>query len=262
MRRTALIGSCVTRDIWQFLPPLPQPFFFLSRTGLISIMAPKPAVDLPFSEAAWASDFQARCVTADVCKTVLDDLQAFKPDIIILDFIDERFDVVSAGGSYVTLSHDLQTAGLSKHLFAMGGRAIARDSSDALDLWRDAARRFVQFIRSSPALCGAQVLLHCAPWARVEVQGTHLDGAALLPVPEMHQITFDRVVSVQGYGAMMRDCYEAFAALMPEAKLLRASRETQVAASGHVWGQSPFHYIHEYYEDIYAKLLQSGVPGA
>ena len=52
-----------------------------------------------------------RALVADLTKTALADLVAFRPTHLIFDFIDERLDLLSVGATLVTRSWELEASG-------------------------------------------------------------------------------------------------------------------------------------------------------
>ncbi len=254
--RLAVIGSCVTRDVWQFAGVEPRDMFFTARTSLASVMSQKPMTIPSFVDVKFDSDFQQRCVVADVTKSLMRDIETFEPDFLILDFIDERFDLLEVQGALIALSHDFQACGLGSNTWARTGRRIARDSTEATRIWADAAGQFVEWARG---LKGVETVLHEAPWVSQAVTGDDIDGSELVALDAVCQICCDRIVEVPRYAALAQQYNRTFAALMPEAARVQAEPKLLVGALGHVWGATPFHYARSYYLDIAVKLRQLGV---
>ena len=254
--RVVLIGSCVTRDIWQFAASEPRDMLFLARTSLVSLMSGAPRTSPLFSGLNFDSEFQRRCVIADVSKSTLRDIELFKPSFLLLDFMDERFDLLDVDGAIVSLSHDFQACGLAATPWARAGRRVPRDSPEAMEQWTAAVRRFIGWVRR---LGDVVTVLHSAPWVTRAVQGEDIDATPVVPLDTVCQICADRVVDVVRYGALAEDYNRLFGALMPEAAIVRADPGNQIGALGHVWGPSPFHYARSYYGDVGAKLKALGI---
>ena len=260
MSRVALIGSCVTRDAWHFLGRLPDPLFFTARTSLVSIMSASLPGHIDPGRFTLESDFQRGCLDYDVNKKTLPALAAFKPDTIILDFIDERFDLLQAGRAFVSYSHEFQLAGGPAMDWAQGGRVIDRLAPEATALWSAAARRFALWLSTAPGLRDARVILHKAPWVTRQVAGDDLTpGTAMESTAKRQQITFGKLVEVAAYARLMDRYYALMQAAMPGIQTVEVPPEYHVGAGQHMWGPSPFHYVTGYYRDFNAKLRRLGV---
>ena len=193
-------------------------------------------------------------------KKTLPALAAFRPDTIILDFIDERFDLLQVGRAFVSHSHELQAGGGPAMEWAAGARLIDRMTAEATSLWAAAARRFALLLRTAPALRDARVILHKAPWVTRQVAGA--DPAAnetAIATPIHQQITFGKIVEVAAYGRLMEHYYALMQKVLPEMQTVEVSPDLHVGAGAHMWGASPFHYVDSYYRDFNAKLRVLGI---
>src|ERR1700722_10520261 len=100
MSGIALLGSCVTHDALNEPPPgQPKPTI-VSKTGLAGLMAPKiegltlPKVLGSLTRGGWME----RCVRADVEKTGIDLIERQCPDVLLVDFMDDRLPLFAAAG--------------------------------------------------------------------------------------------------------------------------------------------------------------------
>ena len=100
-RVIAIFGSCVSRDLFEHPRCAAMLGPYAARSSVISAVAPPvpirdEAVILP---SAW----QRRCVLADFHKTHFGQLAAGRPQWLVIDLIDERFDLLRAAAArYVT----------------------------------------------------------------------------------------------------------------------------------------------------------------
>src|SRR3990167_6271731 len=98
LSRIAIIGSCITRDLWPILGETPQNLLYVSRTSLATLFAPPPAGIMTADEPPNGLRPQPHAaLVADLRKTALAALVAHRPTHIIFDFIDERFDLLIFG---------------------------------------------------------------------------------------------------------------------------------------------------------------------
>lgn len=250
MARIAIVGSCITRDLWPVRGDA-EGLLYISRTSLPSLFAEpvkgfRPADPRPRR----LGPYQHRALVADLQKTALGALVAFRPTHLIFDFIDERFDLISTGGALATHSWELEASGYLKGKGFQRRRPIPRLSAACERLWREGAAQMAAFVRATP-LKAAALILHSARWAdRVG------EDARPLPAPE---ILPGRAADAAAHNRLLADYEAAFTALMPP-MIQVAAPEHRIADEGHRWGLSPFHYVPAYYAAILDQLEALGVP--
>src|SRR5215475_13520812 len=97
--RVAILGSCITRDAFSFFPsPSFEVVAYQARSSFISMVSPR--ITLDHSKVRAPTPFEKNCIVADFEKTSLDIIKC-DFDYIIMDFVDERFDLIQIGSSYV-----------------------------------------------------------------------------------------------------------------------------------------------------------------
>ncbi|MCR5876521.1 DUF6270 domain-containing protein [Phenylobacterium sp. J426] len=255
MPRIAIIGSCITRDLWPIQGAAgDHALLYVSRTSLPSLVSEpvrgfRPAATPPPP----LKGNQHKALVADLAKTALARLVAFRPTHLVLDLIDERFDLISVGRSIVTHSWELEASGYLEQKAFRGGRPIGRLSAGCQRLWTEAAGEFAALVRATP-LREAQLVLHVSRWAD-EVRGS--DGRRR-PLTDV-AILDGRPADIGEHNALL-EAYEAtLTGLMPPMARLDAGG-LRVADAGHRWGLSPFHFTPEYYAEIWRQLEALGVP--
>lgn len=244
MSRTAIVGSCITRDLWPIRGDGQADLLYVSRTSLAGIFTPAVHGFRPLeTPPAPLGPYQHRAMVADIEATALGRLVAFRPTHLVLDLIDERFDLLAVGDSRVADSWELEASGyLAQPAFA-GVRTIPRLSAEAEALWRAGAETFVALVRATP-LRTARLILHSARWAE--------------PAPDGFEILPGRCGDAFAHNALLAR-YEAFLrALAPEMTMVAAPALRRPDPQ-HAWGPSPFHYIPAYYAEIGRQLAALGV---
>ena len=264
MSRVAIVGSCISRDLWRFRggliaktapEPLP-PMLYVSRTSIPSLFATPLASFRPAAKPSGGLRPQPhRALVADLRKTALAELVAFRPTHLIFDFIDERFDLLSVGASLVTDSWELEASGYRRQAAFRGARAIPRLSAACDRLWLDAAAELAALIRATP-LAEAKLILHSARWAerRRTASGreARVTGVEILP---------GRTADIGAHNALLARYEAAFAEVMPPMARVEAPAE-RLADDEHLWGLSPFHYVPAYYAQIWRQLSELGLQPA
>ncbi len=257
MSRVAIVGSCITRDLWRFRGhACDVALHYVSRTSLASLFASSPAGFMAAEKPpARLKPQPHRALVADIEKTAMAGLVAFRPTHILFDFIDERFDLLAAGGGLVTHSWELEVSGYLRQPALRGARPVPRLSAAAERLWLEGAAQFAALVRATP-LAEAKLILHRAQWAdRRRVPAGHspvLANAEILP---------GRPADIAAHSALLARYEAAFLRLMPSMAEVQAP-EHRLADDAHEWGLSPFHYVPEYYAAIWRQLDALGLRAA
>ena len=257
MPRIAILGSCITRDVWRFrgaaVTEPTRDLLYISRTSLPSLFATPVAGFRPDGQPpAGLRPQQHRALVSDLRKSALAELVAFRPTHLIFDFIDERYDLLSVGGALAVNSWELAASGYLGQPAFQGARIIPRLSAGCERLWLEAAGEFAAFVRATP-LAGATLILHSAQWAGRQ----RLDGGRTAPVTGM-QILEGQPADVAAHNALLARYEAAFTEVMPPMARV-AAPSLRVADPSHQWGLSPFHYASDYYREIWAQLGRLGV---
>ena len=257
MPRVAIVGSCITRDVWRFrgagvTDPTRSPLY-ISRTSLPSLFA-TPVAGFRSEEPppGGLRPQQHRALVADLRKTALAELVAFRPTHLIFDFIDERYDLLAVAGGLVSNSWELAASGYLNQPAFERARLVPRLSAACERLWLEAAGELAAFVRGTP-LADARLILHSAQWAERQ----RLANGRTAPVSGA-QILDGQPADVAAHNALLARYEAAFAELMPPMARVEAPKG-RLADPGHQWGLSPFHYVGEYYEDIWNQLARLGV---
>jgi hypothetical protein len=256
LSRVAIIGSCITRDVWPIVGEAPpDDLLYISRTSLPSLFAtPLAGVQVAQEPPPELAAFPHRAMVADLQKTALTALLAHRPSHIIFDFIDERLDLLSVGGTLVTHSWELDVSGYLDQPAFENARSIARAAPASDLIWRQGAAEMLAFIASTP-LREARLIVHESRWAE-----RYLDAAgAIREFGDDVEIFAGKPARIADYNALLDRYYGAFRALLPNAARISAPAELQLGDSGHRWGLSPFHYVEDYYRHIRCELQALGV---
>ncbi len=257
MSRTAIIGSCITRDIWRECELDFTGVLYVARSSLASLTsAPIEGVPIPAEPPAGVDGFgrnSLRRVAADLDKTALAQIVAQKPTHLIFDFIDERFDLLEQDGAVATHSWELDRLGL------IGGPGLAtpvhidRLSPRADALWREGLAKIAALLNSG-ALADTKVILHHAQWARIHLDAGGMPGRFEDSVP-----VWPGSASLTVQNALLRHYRDLFLQAVPRAHVVQAASQYLIADARHAWGLSPFHYVRGYYVDVWRRLRGLGV---
>ncbi len=234
MIKIAILGSCVSRDAIEFANPDEfQLVSYFARSSMASL-ATRPTV-LPNTVTQELNNFRLRMVAADHDKTTFNKLSKLDYDVLILDLIDERFNLLEqSDGSVITLSAEYMAAVKNKP----SGRIIKSGSERHVDLWRIGAKRFIKELHESGKL--NKLVINKVFWSRKNSEGNSLDSPDTRTIDEANQFLENRYSDLKEYAEGCR--FISY----PE-HLFRAD-------VGHKWGASPFHYEKNLYIETLRQL--------
>ena len=254
MPRVAIIGSCITRDLWPIRGDGAEDLAYISRTSLPSLMSRPVAGFRPARQPPPPlKGNQHKALVADLTKTALARLVAFRPTHLIFDFIDERFDLLSVGGSIATHSWELEASGYLGQRAFKGARPVPRLSGACERLWGEAAGEFAALVRATP-LREAALILHVSRWA----EDVRSPNGLRRPLTDV-AILEGRPADIARHNALLESYETIFTGIMPPMARLDGGA-LRVADADHRWGLSPFHFVPEYYAEIWRQLERLGVP--
>jgi hypothetical protein len=249
--KIAVLGSCVTRDAWR-IGGRPGDPVTLSRTSLASIDAPRPRSFVrpkTFGELK-PGGFDARCVLADVEKTNLARLEAARPDVIVIDFMDELTDLLAADGTIISASLTWQRSRLAGLPCFADARLIERSSAEAQRLTYAGLTRLRDRIRSGP-LSGARIVLH-----RCLRASSYVGDPGRLPARgpgSFNSLQFDPDL-VSSKNRYLQLIWKAFQNTFPGALIVEVDPRLRVANLNHRFGPTAGHFIDEYYHEFLGQL--------
>lgn len=251
--RIAILGSCITRDLWPVRGAPGHKPAYISRTSFPSLLSPQVRGFVArAAPPGGLTVHQYASVVAEVRKTALADLVAYRPTHLIVDLIDERFDLLAVGDSLVSLSGDLVRSGHLHDPPLNAGRRIPRLSEACDRLWADAVGEFAALVRAT-RLGRARLILHSARWATRR----RTPGGGTAPIADV-ELAPGQSVSIADYNRLLERQEQVVEALFPPMERVEA-RRLRLADPGHRWGLSPFHYVPEYYAEIGRQLAGLGV---
>lgn len=254
--RIAILGSCITRDLWPIRGGGAENLLYVSRTSFPSLFSPpvwgfEPAEGLPGD----LHQHEHSALVADLRKTALARLVAYRPTHLIFDFIDERFDLLATNGALANMSGEMVRSGYMAQPVLAAGRRMSRLSAACERLWMEGAGEFAAVVRATP-LRDAVLIHHEARWA--EAQRT--PEGEILPIENV-EIVGGQPAVIADYNALLERQETAFRTVMPPMVRIDAG-PFRLADSAHRWGLSPFHYVPEYYDEVRRQLGELGLSGA
>jgi Family of unknown function (DUF6270) len=236
----AIFGSCVSRDLFEHPSLRPSLVHYGARSSVVSAVARPVAIDP--ARVALSSAFQRRCVLADFTKTFFASLADARPDWLVIDLVDERFDLLQTQGSYVTRSSAFDAAGLERHA-GLEFETVRRMWGQGRALFDRAAGPFAERVtRTVPA---DRVVIHRAVWCT-----SYRHNGEVLRFPP------DRLELCRLQNDMLRQSYDRLErAFHGRARVIGVDLGTHHADANHRWQLEPYHYEPAYNAEATERLL-------
>ena len=223
--KISILGSCITRDIFREMKLDHLVKSYRARTSIHSITQEKKA-DYSFLSLP-DSNFQKRMVLADFDKS---DLELDGCDFLIIDLIDERFELITNFGSVVTLSNELRENNPveQKNLY------IERGTDNDYSLWRKSVRKLNEMVN-------IPIIIHKSRLAdRINKKSPDIKINNQY-IQKMNEI-------LSKYEQIIYQEMEVFGTI-------NVAEELLVSDINHVWNYSPYHYIKQYYEEACKQIF-------
>jgi uncharacterized protein DUF6270 len=225
--RVSIFGSCVTRDLFEDPALRPALVQYAARSSVVSAVADPVAVDE--ARVHLDSAFQRRCLLEDFNKTFFTNLHEAAPDWLVVDLIDERFNLLRTPGSFLTRSAGFDSAGLH-HDLDLDVEELRRLTEDTMALLDGAIAAFAARIRA--VVPPERVILHRAWWMTRYVRDGTLEA-----FPD------ERATFAERHNAALARAYDTFEQrLGGTAATVDLAGRGYAADAAHHWDLEPFHY--------------------
>lgn len=235
--RILIAGSCVSRDIMNYdTEHAFELSAYYARSSFASAFATVKTNDR-FSQNI-KSKFQAAVVNADLEKHLQQSLAQTEFDILLVDLIDERFNIFceSSGGIF-TLSNELFSGGFNSD--SGSGAIIKAFSDDFYNKWVCGWRRFISQMKTTNQL--HKVIIHKTFWSTFTQTGNTY-------APHFTD------VQINTANHFLQRLYNRAAEDVPDTQFIEPLSTLLQGADEHKWGVSPFHYIDDYYSFMLEKI--------
>lgn len=237
--RIAILGSCVSRDLFEFQSEYLSNFelcFYMARSSVISFMG------LPCGDRRMVipgDGFEDRRARWDLSKEHWELLEQSRPDIILIDFIDERIGLIQHQGSIFSASGPIIKA-FERNDIPFNILRPWNEEIKSLRQW--ALPKFLDRVHS---IC-QNIIVHKAVWAtHFKVENNENQSFAGTEFEKLVELNNE---VLNGMLAQLDNMYtpvEQIGGL--EAGLL--------AGGEHLWSFCPYHYDHAYYKTLARQLL-------
>lgn len=237
--RIIILGSCVTRDIFRIERNGVNIVDYFARTSIKSLIS--PPIEIDQDEIVLSSAFQKRMVLRDFSKDFWNVVGKSPYDLLLIDFIDERFNVYSYKNSIITKTNELVQSEFPAH---HDKELIEKQRKDVSTIeMTDDISRFV--MRLSEIVPPSNVILIKAFWAE-----KYLDKDGNLRF--FDKSTKFSLENIRVANSKLNEYYRQFVKSNPNCHIIETN--APVADINHVWGLSPFHYQENWYRETRAMI--------
>lgn len=240
--RVLIFGSCVSRDILNFDETAQFKLIdYYARSSLASL-GTKPLDINDYNLSSITSPFQRRMVARDMQKSFYSEaLPAKNFDVILIDLIDERFDLFEiAPDSFVTVSGELIKSGLVTTAQNNSENWVVSGSDKHRKIWLAG----VEYLFSELEALGLTdlVVINKVYWSDSVEDGS--------PLPSPFTVT-----AIEQANTNLKWMYEQLERYIKPNKWMNFANYLLKANPQHQWGISPFHYIETYYRSAVDLLV-------
>lgn len=232
--RIIILGSCISRDIFFTYPDGFNVIDYFARTSIKSLIS--PSLFINEADVNLSSSFQRKMVARDFSKFFWERLNIHDYDYVLMDLIDERFDLIEYEGSFITKSSELDTSGYLKekgeHI------KIIPKKNYGVGLWGEDFTVFLAKIKEY--IAPERILLLKAFWA-----SDYKDENGTIA-------TFSPQIGVEKINKQLAEYYNSIADMDPGIKMIDVPQP--LADRRHRWGLTPYHYTDEWYLESKQKL--------
>lgn len=225
--RILILGSCISRDIFFYYPDDFYIVDYFARTSIKSLIS--PPLYISEGDINLPSAFQKRMVVRDFNKYFWERLKIHDYNFILMDLIDERFDLVEYDGSFITKSSELDNSGYlndkSEYI------KVISKKNYGIGQWRCDLAAFLT--KMNEYVKAENILMLKAYWASEykEEKGSN--------------DTFAPQIGVDNINRQLNEYYSSITELNPGISVIGTPQP--LADKGHRWGLTPYHYVDEWY---------------
>ncbi|WP_284384270.1 DUF6270 domain-containing protein [Pseudomonas putida] len=240
IKNLTIYGSCVSRDIFNLEES--QSFKltdYFARSSMASLCSSSYENEEALGRIP--SAFRRRMVAYDFSKQILTQPEAFEnADIILIDLIDERFDLVALpSGHIITSSNELAESGLLTDSSVKGFQLIKPGSPERRDLWIQGMHKFLAVLEQHNKL--GRLVVNKVYWASRFENASDTN----FPVP---------LAAIEKANQELDWMYNELEKKLHKHQFLHFPPQLLTSDEHHHWGVSPFHYCAQYYKEALAQL--------
>lgn len=220
--RMGVWGSYNSRLIIQFLinGSKQKRTFHYSNSSIISEMSDEKIWD---DKAVIRNQYRKEALAADWEKSFRKQFKqiTWNVDYLLIDLLEERFDLLRSGDTYITESDALKETG-----FCLDMKVVSQKTLLEEGVWNEKMQQFVKLLKSKFS-CHQIILLE------IYLNETYFDGR------EYQE--FSDVLGIREINCLLKQIYELFLQYCPKVYHIKLNKELQYSTYNHRYGCIPSH---------------------
>lgn len=234
--RAKIYGGCVSRDILNFdEAELIKLVSYNARSSLATLGSNNAAKNISKkhydSLLNIESKFQRRMVESDFNNQILESAGKGDYDLLLIDFLVDRFHLAEIEGKLVTRSVEFLRSGIKPD------RVVNTFSDQYLKLWKEGVDNLFNTVNNTVGL------------EAIRINKVYWTSVATNPQDSM---MLNEKWDIEKNNAKLDVMYEYVENILPPSSIIEVDKSLLIADSNHKWGLSPFHYT----DDYYRKMLE------
>lgn len=234
-KKVFILGSCVTRDALELAD---ESCFklsgYIARTSLASAFRNELVSNYDLSTIA--SSFQRRMVDNDLLKKTMAELINADFDFLVIDLIDERFDVVDNGdGQYFTLSSEFK----DNIILQEGVRILKPNDDELFDLWCQGWNKLIEMARLNNFY--HKIIINRVYWSNKDLS---------------NELVFPEYGNWIDKNNQWLNRLYSYIEKLEDIKIISYPENSFFIDRAHKWGAQPYHYTNGLYIEFLNKLDQ------
>ncbi|MEJ9254744.1 DUF6270 domain-containing protein [Bacillus wiedmannii] len=233
-KNIAIIGSCDSRDIFR----VQEEYFnltqynitdYIARSSIVSMMS--TPINLDVREINLKSRFRMNSLYNDITKKAFVNLgeKCKEIDYLVIDFMEERFDVLKIGDAYITNSWEFRESNLMEE---WSYDLIKRDEVGLKEIWEDKCLLFIEELKKN--FKPEQIILHEAYMVFQYKKNGDL-------------YEFKDKENIEKMNSILIEYYSFFKENFSGIHVWSFNQNENYCDSNHLWGCQPYHFYDEYY---------------
>lgn len=234
-KSVSILGSCVTRDIFEYMDSeIYEIKNYFARTKIVSQLS--PPLDCSEKDIDLESAFKKKQVLNDFQKDQFKKLSANPSDYCLIDYIDERFPLIKVSKTYVTKSNELVISGWLDNKFYKEKQYKFWGNK-----WRLGYKYIGGYIENyldqvTSCFEESNLIIH-----KAYMVNSYLDQSGKRCTFDAPYLNYNKRVN-----KMLDFLYDFTISYLPGVKVIDLC-DGYCADAQHKWGLSPMHYQKEYY---------------
>ncbi|MBE0444162.1 DUF6270 domain-containing protein [Psychrobacter sp. FME5] len=236
--KVKVYGGCVSRDILNFdEAETMQLVSYNARSSLATLGSNNVAKTIPNkyyeSLSNISSKFQRRMVESDFNNEIIESAAAEDYDVLLIDFLVDRFHLAEINGKLVTRSVEFVRSGIKPD------KLINTFSDQYMKLWREGIDNLFS------------VVDHKIGLDAIKINKVYWSNQANTPEDT---ILLNDKWEIEKNNEKLKAMYDYVEQILPSSSIIEVDKDLLVADSNHKWGLSPFHFTDDYYKRMLEKM--------